>query len=214
MTRTSADDPPADGIPAAVAGRDFDRTERYAREQGIERAMHGYQSLIDDPAVDAAYIALPNSLHAEWTIRALEAGKPVLCEKPLCGTLADTERVLAVARETGTLLWEAFAFPFHDQLAQVRELVTIGAIGELREIQSSFHFMVGRPDNIRLSAGLAGGALNDVGCYPIRLAWELFGAEHDAAQASAEFGGQGVDVDSWGILRYPGERRLLLSCGL
>jgi predicted dehydrogenase len=204
----------AGGVAAAVAGRDLARTREYAQANGIERAVEGYQALIDDPGIDALYIPLPNSMHAEWTIRALRAGRPVLCEKPLCGTLAETERVLAVARETGTLLWEAFVFPFHEQLAQVRELVTGGAIGELREIQSSFHFMVGRPDNIRLSAELEGGALNDVGCYPIRLAWELFGAEHEAAQASAEFGGQGVDVDAWGILRYPGERTLLLSCGL
>src|SRR5262249_247444 len=149
----------------------------YARANGIDRAIEGYQALIDDPDIDVLYIALPNSLHAEWTIKALHAGKPVLCEKPLCGQLEDTERVIAVARETGGRLWEAFVFPFHDQLAQVRELVAGGAIGELREIQSDFHFMVSKPENIRLSADLAGGALNDVGCYPIRLAWELFGAE-------------------------------------
>src|SRR5689334_13186554 len=84
----------AGGVAAAVAGRDLARTERYAREHGVERAVHGYQALIDDPDVAALYIALPNSLHAEWTIRALEAGKPVLCEKPLTGILSDTERVL------------------------------------------------------------------------------------------------------------------------
>jgi predicted dehydrogenase len=204
----------AGGVAAAVAGRDLARTSEYAQANGIERAVEGYQALIDDPDVDALYIALPNSMHAEWTIKALRAGRPVLCEKPLTGTLADTERVLEVAAQTGTLLWEAFVFPFHEQLAQVRELVADGAIGELREIQSTFHFLVSRPDNIRLSAQLQGGALNDVGCYPIRLAWELLGTEHDGAQASAEFGGQGVDVDSWGILSYPGGRRLLLSCGL
>lgn len=90
-----------------------------------------------------------------------------------------------------------------------------GAIGELREIQSSFHFRVSRPDNIRFSADLKGGALNDVGCYPIRLARELFGADHESAWATAEWGGQGVDVDCWGTLGFPGGRRLLLlSAGL
>src|SRR5712691_44556 len=191
----------AGGIPAAVAGRDFDRTERYAREHGVERAMHGYRSLIDDPAVDAAYIALPNSLHAEWTIRALEAGKPVLCEKPLCGTLADTERVLSVARETGTLLWEAFVFPFNEYMQRIRSMIAEGAIGDLREIQSDFHFRVSRPDdNIRMSAELQGGALLDVGCYPIRLAQEFFG-EHRSAWAAREVG-HGVDVETWGSLGY------------
>src|SRR6266571_7648949 len=113
----------AGGNVVAVAGRDPARTGQYAQAHGLERALPGYQSLIDDPGVDVLYIALPNSLHAEWTIRALDAGKPVLCEKPLCGVLADTERVLAAARRTGTLLWEAFVFPFNDHLRHVRSLV-------------------------------------------------------------------------------------------
>src|SRR5580704_3893444 len=100
----------AGGVAAAVAGRDAARTGQYARDHGIERAIAGYQNVIDDPAVDALYIPLPNSLHAEWTIAALRAGKPVLCEKPLCGSLAETMRVIDVARQTGTLLWEAFVF--------------------------------------------------------------------------------------------------------
>jgi predicted dehydrogenase len=203
----------AGGVPAAVAGRDLARTEHYAREHGIERAVAGYQNLIDDPAIDAVYIALPNSLHADWTIRALEAGKPVLCEKPLCGLLADTERVLEAARRTGTLLWEAFVFPFSGQMDRIRSLVSDGAIGELREIQSDFHFLVTRPGNIRLSAELEGGALRDVGCYPVRLAQEFFG-EHATAWAACEPGGQGVDVETWGSLGYAGGRRLLLSCGM
>jgi predicted dehydrogenase len=204
----------AGGVAAAVAGRDLGRAQEFAQANGIDRAVEGYQALIEDPAVDALYIPLPNSLHAEWTISALRAGKPVLCEKPLCGRLADTERVLAVARETGTLLWEAFVFPFHEQFAQIRELIGGGAIGELREIQSNFHFQLSAPDNIRMFPDLEGGALNDVGCYPIRLAWELFGAEHDTAVASAEFGGHGVDLETWGILGYPAGRRLLLSSGM
>jgi predicted dehydrogenase len=204
----------AGGVAAAVAGRDLARTQEYASANGIERAVEGYQALIDDPDIDALYIPLPNSLHAEWTIAALRAGKPVMCEKPLCGRLADTERVLDVARETGTLLWEAFVFPFQEQLAQVRQLLADGAIGELREIQSGFHFNVTKPDNIRLQADLEGGALNDVGCYPIRLAYELFGDEHETAQGRAEPGGHGVDIDTWGILGYAGGRQLLLSCGM
>ena len=203
----------AGGIPAAVAGRNLARSERYAREHGIDRAVAGYQNLIDDPDIDALYIALPNSLHADWTIRALEAGKPVLCEKPLCGVLADTERVLEVARRTGTLLWEAFVFPFAEQMDRIRSLVSGGAIGELREIQSDFHFLVSRPGNIRLSAELQGGALRDVGCYPVRLAQEFLG-EHATAWAACERGGAGVDIETWGTLGYVGGRRLLLSCGL
>jgi predicted dehydrogenase len=204
----------AGGAATAVAGRDAGRAGQYARDNGIGRAVCGYQNLIDDPGIDALYIPLPNSLHAEWTLRALTAGKPVLCEKPLCGNLGDTFRVLEAARQTGTLLWEAFVFPFHHQIAQVRDLVAGGAIGELMEIKSNFHFQLSNPGNIRYSRELEGGALNDVGCYPVRLAAEFFGAQHEAAWAGATWGGDGVDVDTWGVLEYPGGRRLHLSCGL
>jgi predicted dehydrogenase len=203
----------AGGLPAAVASRDLARARDYAHANGIERAIEGYQDLIDDPDLDALYIPLPNRLHAEWTIQALRAGRPVLCEKPLCGTLAETERVLGVARETGTLLWEALVFPFHAQMQRIRGLLADGAIGELREIQSNFHFMMSSPANIRLSRALEGGAVNDIGCYPVRLARELFGDEHESAWATARWGGDGVDVDTQGSLGFPGGRRLLLSCG-
>jgi predicted dehydrogenase len=203
----------AGGTAAAVAGRDLARAEQFAADHGVGRGVKGYQELIEDPEIDALYIALPNSLHAEWTIRALQAGKTVLCEKPLCGVLSDTQRVLAVARETGTLLWEAFVFPFNELMQTMRSLVADGAIGELREIQSDFHFKVTRPENIRMSADLQGGALRDVGCYPVRLAQEFFG-EHESARAVRETGGQGVDVETWGTLGYGGGRRLLLSCGM
>ena len=203
----------AGGTAAAVAGRDAGRTAQYAAENGVQRAVQGYAALIDDPDTDALYIALPNGLHAEWTIRALRAGKPVLCEKPLCATLAETEQVLAVARETGTLLWEAFVFPFHDQLSQVHDLLAEGAIGELREIQANFHFVLARPDDIRLRRGLAGGALNDVGCYPVRLAVELMDTDLRSGWASARWGGDGVDVDLQGSLGYRTGQRLTMSCG-
>jgi predicted dehydrogenase len=204
----------AGGTAAAVASRELGRAQQFAAEHGISRAVAGYQTLIDDPGVDALYVPLPNSMHAEFVIAALRAGRPVLSEKPLCGNVTDTERVLTVARETGTLLWEAFVFAFQAQMTAVREAVGSGSIGELREIQSSFHFLVTRPENIRFAADLEGGALNDVGCYPIRLALDLFGVEHESAWADAVWGGRGVDIDSWGSLGYPGDRRLMLSCGL
>jgi predicted dehydrogenase len=202
------------GTAEAVASRDTRAAERYAVAHGIARSLTGYQTLIDDPDVDALYIALPNSLHAQWTIAALQAGKPVLCEKPLTGSLADTERVLDVARQTGTLLWEAFVFPFHDQMARVRATLASGALGELREIHSDFYFRVARPDNIRLFPDLQGGALNDVGCYPIRLAFELFGRAHERAWASCVPGGHGVDLESIAVLGYGDGRSLVLSCGM
>ena len=204
----------AGGVPAAVAGRDLGRAQAWAEQHGVDRAVAGYQALIDDPDIDALYIPLPNSLHAEWTVKALRAGKPVLCEKPLCGTLAETEQVLAAAAETGTLLWEAFVFPFHAQFAAVQKLLADGVIGELLEIQSDFHFMVRNPANIRLARDLDGGALNDVGCYPVRIALELFGAGHTDAWATTVWGGHDVDLDTQGSLGFPGGRRLLLTCGM
>jgi predicted dehydrogenase len=201
------------GVAAAVASRDLARAQEFAAAAGIDRALPGYQALIEDSGIDAVYLPLPNGLHAEWTIAALRAGKPVLCEKPLCGTVAQTEEVLAIAARTGTLLWEAIAFVFGGQHAALRELVGRGTIGELREIQSTFQVELDRPDDIRMSRELAGGAVQDLGVYPIRLARELFGAEHDSAWAAAEWGGDGVDVDLQGSLGFPGGRRLLLSCG-
>jgi predicted dehydrogenase len=203
----------AGGELAAVAGRDAGRTARWARDNQAGRPVTGYQNLIDDPGVDALYIPLPNALHAEWTIRALRAGRPVLCEKPLTGSLAETEQVLAVARETGTPLWEAFVFPFSDQMERIRALLAGGVIGELREIQSVFQFPLADPgSDIRMSSALAGGALLDVGCYPVRLARDLFAAEHTSAWADAKWDPGGVDVATWGVLGFPGARRLLLSC--
>src|SRR5215471_19221662 len=204
----------AGGDPAAVAGRDSGRTAGWAAANGVGRAITGYRDLVDDPDIDALYIPLPNALHGEWTIIALEAGKPVLCEKPLTGSAAQTERVLTAARATGTPLWEAFAFPFHDQMARLRGILAEGVIGELREIQSDFHFLMSNPrTNIRMSTDLAGGALLDVGCYPVRLARDLFGTEHEAAWAQAERAAGGVDRVTWGVLNFPGGRHLYLSCG-
>jgi predicted dehydrogenase len=194
----------------AVASRAQERAAAYAAANGIERGVAGYQALLDDPAIRAVYNPLPNSLHAEWTIRALQAGKAVLCEKPLCVDLPETDRVLA---EPGRL-WEAFVFPFHAQMARVRELLASGAIGELREIHSSFHFRLRSRQNIRLDPALAGGALNDVGCYCVHLATQLFGAAPDAARATATLAPEGVDEEMQGILDFPGGRRLLMSCGL
>jgi predicted dehydrogenase len=201
------------GRPVVVASRTPGAGEEFARKHDVERAVVGYEALLADPEIDAVYVPLPNALHRAWTEAALEAGKAVLCEKPLCATVEDTEAVLATARRTGGLLWEAFVFPFHTQMARVRELLADGTVGELREVQSNFHFLLTNPGNIRLSSELQGGSLQDVGCYPIRLARLLFDAEPDDAAASAVRTDSGVDVEMAGQLAFPGERRLLFSCG-
>jgi len=191
------------GEARVVAGRDADRTARFARDHGVQHAVSDYQEALADPQVDAVYVPLPNSMHAQWAMAALEAGKAVLCEKPLCSSLEETQRLLAVAAKTGLPMWEAIAFPFRSQTDRLLELISDGAIGEVREIQSSFHFTL-RPGDIRLSAQLAGGALADVGCYPIRLARLVFGSEATGVRASQRLTDGGVDAETWGVLDFPG----------
>jgi predicted dehydrogenase len=202
------------GVAQVVGSRDGARAQRFAQAAGVTRGVGGYAAVLEDPEVEAVYIPLPNALHAEWTMAALEAGKAVLCEKPLCASPEETEQVLAVARRTGRPLWEAFVFPFHQQMDQLQAWLAEGAIGTLQEIHSSFHFRLEDPGDIRLSLPLAGGALNDLGCYPVRLARLLFGAEAIGAAARARFLPDGVDVELWGVVDFPGDRRLFLSCGL
>ncbi len=195
-----------------VGGRDSARAAEFAAAYGIGRGVEGYAAVLDAPDVDAVYVPLPNPLHAEWTVKALAAGKAVLCEKPLCLDPAQTAEVLDASRAATQPLWEAFVFPFQAQHERLVALLADGAVGELREVVGSFHFTVGQPGNIRLSAAMGGGALADVGVYPMRLAHELFGAAPVRAGASGVHGDE-VEVDVGATLDYPGDRRLLLSCG-
>ena len=146
-----------------VASRDRARAEDFARKEGVDSAAEGYESVVDSPEIDAVYVALPNSHHAVWSQRALEAGKAVLCEKPLCVSAAETDAVLGTAASTGSLLWESFVFVFQDQHRRLLELLESGAIGQVRELVGPFHFNLSRSVDIRLSAELAGGALADLG---------------------------------------------------
>jgi xylose dehydrogenase (NAD/NADP) len=149
----------------AVASRDLARADAYAREHGIDRAYGSYEELLADPEVDAAYIPLPNSMHVEWSIRALEAGKHVLCEKPLSRRPEDVEQAFDAADRAGLELMEAFMFRHNPQTARLKELVDGGAIGALRVVRAAFSFTITGDANIRLAADLDGGALMDVGCY-------------------------------------------------
>jgi predicted dehydrogenase len=204
-----------DGVAVSVASRDDARARSWAAEHDVARAAAGYEQVVADPEIEAIYIPLPNGLHAEWTIAALEAGKAALCEKPLCVTPEETRRVLATADATSVPLWEAFVFPFHEQIEHVHGALAGGRIGEVREIASRLHFVLDDPRDIRVSAELGGGSLYDVGCYPIRLARLLFDSEPDVDRAIADavWTTSGVDTELWGALTFPGDRRLLFSCG-
>lgn len=185
----------------AVASRDGRRAREYARDHGIERSHPGYDDLLADGDVEAVYISLPNALHLEWTRRALEAGKHVLCEKPLGRRGADVDSAFDLAQRRERLLMEAFMYRHHPQTARVRELVASGAIGRLRLIRASFSFALRDQADVRLSAALQGGALMDVGCYCVSGA-RLLAGEPLAAGATQVVDGDGVDVAFVGMLRF------------
>jgi predicted dehydrogenase len=197
---------------AAVASRDQARAEAYARENGIERAHGSYEALLADPDVDAVYISLPNSLHVEWSVRALEAGKHVLCEKPLDRRPEEVERAFDAADRAGRLLAEAFMYRHNPQTAKVRELVARGAIGALRLVRAAFSFSLDEPGNVRLAADLDGGALMDVGCYCVSGS-RLLAGEPETVFGRQVTGPSGVDVLFAATMSFPGDVVAQLDCG-
>jgi predicted dehydrogenase len=187
----------------AVASRDRARADAYAREHEIARAHGSYEDLLADPEVDAVYISLPNSMHVEWSVRALEAGKHVLCEKPLTRRAADAERAFDAADRAGRVLAEAFMYRHHPQTARVAEIVSGGAIGELRALRAAFSFLLTNPENVRLRPELDGGALMDVGCYCVSGA-RLLAGEPERVHGEQVTAPSGVDITFAGTLRFPG----------
>ncbi len=197
----------------AVASRERENAERYAREQAIERAYGSYEELLDDPDVEAVYIPLPNSLHVEWTVRALQAGKHVLCEKPLSRHVGEVERAFDTAERHDRLLMEAFMYRHNPQSKRLQELVATGAIGRLRMIRASFSFFAGDPANVRLISGLDGGGLMDVGSYCVNGARMLAG-EPERVSAEQSLGGDGVDVAFAGVMRFADDVLAHFDAGL
>jgi xylose dehydrogenase (NAD/NADP) len=196
----------------AVASRDQARAEDYAQEHTIERAYGSYEALLDDPEVDIVYVSLPNGLHVEWTRKALEAGKHVLCEKPLSRDPVEVAELFDLAESRGLHLSEAFMYRHTPQTMRLRALVESGAIGDLRLIRGQFSFNAA-PGNVRLATGLDGGGLMDVGCYPVSMARYLAG-EPERVSAEQLVGGDGVDVVLTGVMRFPGGVLAHFDCGL
>ena len=196
----------------AVASRDQARADEYAKTWEIERAYGSYEALLGDPEIEAVYISLPNSMHCDWSIKALEAGKHVLCEKPLSRHTGDVEAAFDVAHRTGRLLSEAFMYRHNPQTKRAKQLVDEGAIGELRLIRSAFSYSLYDEDNIRLRAAVEGGALMDVGCYAVSGS-RLFGGEPEKVYGEAWFGPSGTDWVFGGMLRFPGNVVALFDCG-
>jgi D-xylose 1-dehydrogenase (NADP+, D-xylono-1,5-lactone-forming) len=196
----------------AVASRDQGRAEEYAREWKIDRAYGSYEALLEDADVEAVYISLPNSLHCEWSIRAVEAGKHVLCEKPMSRHPGDVEEAFTAAERNGRILMEAFMYRHHPQTRKLRQLVDEGAIGDLRVVRSCFSFSLYDAENIRLRTDVEGGSLMDVGCYCVSGS-RLLAGEPERVYGQQFVGPSGTDWVFTSAMRFPGDVFAQFDCG-
>jgi predicted dehydrogenase len=196
----------------AVASREQARAEAYAREWEIPRAYGSYEDLLADEEIEAVYISLPNTMHAEWSIKALDAGKHVLCEKPFTRHPEEVDAAFDAAERNGRLLSEAFMYRHNPQTVKLVELVRDGAIGELRLIRSTFSYGLYDEENIRLRTDVEGGALMDVGCYNVSGS-RLLGGEPERVWGEAWYGPSETDWVFTGTLRFPGDVIATFDCG-
>lgn len=197
----------------AVASRAERRAASYAKEWGIPRAFGSYEELLEDAEIDVVYNSLPNHLHCEWTVKAAQAGKHVLCEKPLALTVQEVDAMAAAAESAGVVITEAFMYRHHPQTIQVQELIESGALGELQLVSGSFSFKLTRKEDIRLIPEVGGGSLWDVGCYPLHYARTIIGKEPVEAFGWQISGTSGVDEVFAGQLRFAGQVFAQFDCG-
>lgn len=201
------------GAAVALASRTLEKARAAAQSLNIPKAHGSYDELLADPEIEAVYIPLPNHLHGEWTIKAADAGKHVLCEKPLALTAAEAQRMVDHCQARGVRLMDGFMWPHHDRTARLRHLLDEGTIGEVIRLTTCFTFTLPLdPANIRLHPEYGGGSLYDVGCYPVYLARWLFRAEPVRVFATAHFE-YGVDLRLEAVLDFPGQRTALFDCG-
>jgi len=198
-------------VAAAIGSRDAGKAERFARETGVARWHGTYEQLLADPGIDAIYNPLPNSLHAEWTIRACRAGKHVLCEKPLATSATEARAMFEAAAQNGVCLMEGYPYRAQPQTIRLLELVAAGEIGRLELIQSSFGFALPGGPNIRLDAGLAGGALMDAGTYPVSLV-RMVAAERPVRVQARALWADGVDRALAATLEFDSGLLAQISC--
>jgi predicted dehydrogenase len=197
-----------------IASRALDRAQEAASAYGIPKIYASYKDLLADPGIDAVYNPLPNSLHGEWSKRAADHGKHVLCEKPLASTAREAQEVVDYCRNKGIKLMDGFMWPHHPRTGRLRQLLDSGTIGEIRRVDGAFTFRLEplEPTNIRLRPELGGGSLLDVGCYPVfGIRWALV-AEPSEVYASAVYR-HGVDVEMNGLLKFADGRMASFDCG-
>ncbi len=198
---------------AAVASREQERAQAYAVEWDIPRVFGSYEELLATDEIDAVYISLPNHLHAEWTIRALRAGKHVLCEKPFAISVEEVDRMIAASHETGRVLQEAFMYRHHPQTKLAEAWIKDGRLGEITLVRGFFSFyMANRPGNVRLNPAYGGGALWDVGVYPMSFAQLVYGRAPERVSADQWIGDTGVDESFTGQMYYGGGQAAQIAC--
>jgi len=196
----------------AVGSRDLGRAQEFAQRYGISRAYGSYDELLADDGVEAVYIPLPNTMHCEWSIKAVEAGKHVLCEKPMSRHAADVDAAFDAAERAGRLLSEAFMYRHHPQTARLVELVATGAVGELRIVRAAFSYALFDHDNIRLRTDVEGGALMDVGCYCVSGS-RLLAGEPERVFGRTFLGPTGTDWVFTGSMRFANDVLGVFDCG-
>jgi D-xylose 1-dehydrogenase (NADP+, D-xylono-1,5-lactone-forming) len=198
----------------AVASRELSKAQQFAESEAIPRALGSYEALLADPDIDAIYNPLPNGLHAEWSRRAMLAGKHVLCEKPLCATASEARDLFALARKQGVRLVEGFPYRAQPQTQKLREMIAAGAIGELKLIQANFSFTLKDAGNVRWDPKLEGGALMDIGTYCVSLIRMLSGSLPVRVHALAQWSepNAGVDRSLVGTLEFASGLYAQLTC--
>jgi predicted dehydrogenase len=196
----------------AVASSNEERSREVAFRFGIERAYHGYQALLDDPDVNVVYIALPNHLHCEWTIRAALAGKHVLCEKPLAITAAECDKMITACRQANVLLMEAVMYRFHPRMRYLKQLLEAGEFGDIRFLHAAFSFPFDAPSNYRAYAQFGGGALLDVGSYCVNAARWLIGSEPDTTKTMTSYSRKIIDLSTSAILSFEEDVMAHIQC--
>ncbi|MDO3681630.1 Gfo/Idh/MocA family protein [Paenibacillus ehimensis] len=205
------------GTVAAIASRGLDKARETAERLNIPKAYGSYEELLADSEIDAVYIPLPNHLHKEWTIRAAEAGKHVLCEKPAAIDAAEAEEMAEACRRAGVTFAEAFMYRYHPRYAAIKAVIRSGEIGEIRAIHGAFTFNNAKDaDNVRFKQWMGGGSIYDVGVYPISAARFILEREPEAAAVHAFFSPEHdhVDMMASGLLEFTGGVALTFDCGM
>ncbi len=197
----------------AVASRSQSSADAYAKEWNIPRAHGSYEALLDDPEIEVIYNSLPNHMHAEWTIKALRAGKHVLCEKPITVSLEELDAMITASKETGNVLAEAFMYRHHAQTLKVKEIVDAGTLGKIQLIKGAFTFTLTREDNYRNFKDMGGGSIWDIGCYPISYARMLVGAEPVEVFGWQVQGPSGSDESFIGQMKFENGVHAQFDCG-